>query len=118
MISKKVLVVENTPICRKHDIYGWYDSNTKTMTLCTDRIKSGPNSTYYINETLYHESVHVAQACKKKPLGVEVALDAYKMNDVVRSVKVGNSYPVYESEGYFLEDKPEQVLYYLKKFCF
>ena len=54
MISKKVLVVENTPICRKHDIYGWYDSNTKTMALCTDRIKSGPNSTYYINETLYH----------------------------------------------------------------
>ena len=31
---------------------------------------------------------------------------------------VGNSYPVYESEAYFLEDKPEQVLYYLKKFCF
>ena len=94
MISKKVLVVENTPICRKHDIYGWYQSNTKTMTLCTDRIKSGPDPTHYINETLYHESVHVAQTCKNghlKSFGISLSdmpISNNRKNDIKNAVSI------------------------------
>ena len=29
MVSRKIRVVENTPICRKHDIYGWFDIEKK-----------------------------------------------------------------------------------------
>ena len=54
IISRRIRVVENTPICRKHDIYGWFDSNKKTLTICTDRIISNDNSKYYMNETLLH----------------------------------------------------------------
>ena len=110
-------VLENAPICRNKEIFGIVQ--TPNFVICLNNIKNTISPVdYYVNETVYHEAVHVAQSCKKGPLGVEVSLDAYKMNDVVRSTKVAGSYPVYESEAYFLEDKPEQVLYYLKKFCF
>ena len=58
MVSRKIRVVENAPICRKHDIYGWFSPTEKTMNICTDRIVSRDNVKYYINETLLHESVH------------------------------------------------------------
>jgi hypothetical protein len=110
-------VLENAPICRNKEIFGIVQ--TPNFVICLNNIKNTISPVdHYVNETVYHEAVHVAQACKKKPLGVEVSLDAYKMNDVVRSTKIAGIYPVYESEAYFLEDKPEQVLYYLKKFCF
>ena len=113
VLTNDLLKVNNLDLlffkAKKTDFENLFENNIKNNVSPVD---------YYVNETVYHEAVHVAQACKGKPLGVNVSLDAYKMNDVVRSVKVGNSYPVYESEAYFLEDKPEQVLYYLKKFCF
>ena len=117
IMQRNYNIKQNAPICRNKELMGIVQS--PNFVICLNNIKNGVSPVnYYVNETVYHEAVHVAQACKKKPLGVNVALDPYKMNDVVRSVKVGNSYPVYESEAYFLEDKPEQVLYYLKKFCF
>jgi hypothetical protein len=110
-------VIENAPICRNKKLFGTVQ--TPNFVICLNNIKNTISPVdYYVNETVYHEAVHVAQSCKKGPLGVEVSLDVYKMNDVVNSVKNGGAYPVYESEAYFLEDKPEQVLYYLKKFCF
>jgi hypothetical protein len=110
-------VKENAPICRNKELMGTVQ--TPNFVICLNNIKNSVSPVdYYVNETVYHEAVHVAQACRGKPLGVEVSLDPYKMNDVIRSVKVGGAYPVYESEAYQLEDKPEQVLYYLKKFCF
>jgi hypothetical protein len=36
----------------------------------------------------------------------------------MRSVKSTVSYAAYEMEAYYLEDKPEEVLHYLKKYCF
>jgi hypothetical protein len=36
----------------------------------------------------------------------------------MRSVKATGSYAVYETEAYYLEDKPEEVLHQLKKYCF
>jgi len=67
---------------------------------------------------VYHEAVHVAQACKGGKLGVSASLNQYKLNDVMRSVKATGSYAVYEMEAYHLEDKPEEVLHHLKKYCF
>ena len=117
IMQRNYNVKQNAPICRNKELMGIVQ--TPNFVICLNNIKNNVSPVdYYVNETVYHEAVHVAQACKGKPLGVNVSLDAYKMNDVVRSVKVGNSDPVYESEAYFLEDKPEQVLYYLKKFCF
>jgi hypothetical protein len=46
-------------------------------------------------------------------------LSSDKMTDVMNSVKGYNPRgKVIEMEAYFLEDNPEQTLYYLKKFCF
>ena len=50
MISRKVMVVENTPICRKHDIFGFFDSKKNIMTFCTSKIKlSGETTREEIN---------------------------------------------------------------------
>jgi hypothetical protein len=117
IMQRNYNIKENAPICRNKELMGIVQ--TPNFVICLNNIKNGVSPVdYYVNETVYHEAVHVAQACKNGPLGVNVSLDPYKMNDVVRSVKIGGAYPVYESEAYFLEDKPEQVLYYLKKFCF
>jgi hypothetical protein len=125
MISRKIKVVENTPICRKHDIYGWFDVNKKTMTICTDRIISNDNSKYYMNETLLHESVHVAQYCKSKsltPLDIansQLQLSSRRNQDVESAVKIsGPSVRQIEREAFWMEDKPNEVKYVVKKYCF
>ena len=64
LVSKKVRVVENPPICRQYDFFGFYDSKQKVLSICTSRIKSHGNIENYVSETLLHESVHVAQSCK------------------------------------------------------
>jgi len=117
IMQRNYNVKENAPICRNKELMGIVQS--PNFVICLNNIKNGVSPVdYYVNETVYHEAVHVAQSFKKRPLGVNVSLDAYKMNDAIRSTKFAGSHPVYESEAYFLEDKPEQVLYYLKKFCF
>lgn len=116
IMQRNYNIKENAPICRNKELMGIVQSSN--FIICLNNIKNSTSPVdYYVNETVYHEAVHVAQTCKGRSLGVNVSLDPYKMNDVIRSVKIGNSYPVYESEAYFLENKPEQVLYYLKKFC-
>ena len=127
MISKKVRVVENTPICRKYDIFGWYQNITKTMVFCTDKIVSKRNPKYYVNETLFHESAHVAQACKQsmrevKPFGIsssKMYLSDIRKNDLKLSYSIGGSEVIsIEREAYWMEDKPDQVRYVLQKYCF
>lgn len=127
MISKKVKVVEDTPICRQYDIYGWYQSNTRTMILCTSRIKSKPGTKKYINETLFHESVHIAQSCKNRmgnmfPLQISpdlMPLSERRQTDLNKTVKeYGNNHLRTEHEAYWMEDKPDKVKYVLQKYCF
>ena len=124
IISRKIRVVENTPICRKYDIYGWFNITKKTMTICTDRIVSNDNSKYYMNETLLHESVHIAQYCKNKsltPLGVassQLQLSSRRNQDVESAVKIsGPSVRQIEREAFWMEDKPNEVKYVVKKYC-
>ena len=128
LVSKKIKFLENPPICRQKDIYGWFNSKNKTITFCTDRIKSNGNAIHYVNETLYHESTHVAQSCKSLfgnnlvVLGINpssINLSKNKEIDLrtVTSMLGEKSYKI-EKEAFWIEDKPKQVIYYLKKFCF
>ncbi len=114
IISKIMLknynVRENAPICRNKQLFGVLKS--PDFVVCLNNIKNTISPVkHYVNETVYHEAVHVAQACKRGKLGVSASLDQYKLTDVMNSVKATGSYAVYETEAYYLEDKPEEDLY-------
>ena len=127
MISKKVRVVENAPVCRQHRIYGWFDVVKNKMTMCTDQILSGDSPSYYINETLLHESAHIAQGCKMgmediKAFGLsktDTPLSDRRESDLIVANKLSgpNSYFI-EREAFWMEDKPNEVMYVLQKYCF
>lgn len=119
VMMKNFNVVENVEVCRNKNLFGFVRS--PNFVICTNNIKNTISpSAFYINETVYHEAVHVAQSCKGGPLGVKnITLPSNKLIDVKNSLKTSNSqYTIYEMEAYYLEDKPEEVNYYLKKFCF
>lgn len=108
---------ENAPICRNKEIVGYIKS--KDFVICTNNIKNNISPvSYYVNETVYHEATHVAQYCKGSKLNIVTYLNKNKEDNVARSLKVSNSSSSYENEAYYLEDKPKEVLHYLKKFCF
>lgn len=118
IISKHYTVVENAQICKNKEIFGLL--NRPNFIICTNNIKNTISPVkHYVNETVYHEAVHVIHSCKSGPIGLKnIHLDSYKLNDVVRSSNITNQHQVYELEAYYLEDKPELVNKYLKKFCF
>lgn len=129
LVAQKVRVVENAPICRQHDIYGWYKSSKNTLTICTAKIKStaGPNLREYVSETLFHEAVHVAQSCKANDGYIEafgiskshMPISERRLGDVQTSVSInGEKVRNIEHEAFWMEDKPEKVKYVLEKYCF
>jgi len=78
-----------------------------------------------MNETLLHESAHVAQYCKNKsltPLGIadsKINLSSRRNQDVESAVKiVGSKVRQIEREASWMEDKPNEVKYAVKKYCF
>lgn len=119
VMMKNFRVVENGAICKNKDLFGLTSSSN--FVICTNNIRNrGVSLPFYINETVYHESVHVAQICKRGSLGIKnIRLTTSKLRDVTSSVNMYNKEAtIYEMEAYYLEDKPEQINYYLKKFCF
>lgn len=118
IVSKNYKVLENSPICKKHkEVFGYHSRNN--FEICTDNIKNNISPVkHYVNETVYHEAVHVAQYCKQGKLGVSnIRLTPEKLNLVYGSLQYGTITALYETEAYYLEDKPELVLSYLKKYC-
>ena len=119
VMMKNFNVVENGAVCRDKELFGF--ARSPNFVICTNNIKNRISpSSFYINETVYHEAVHVAQSCKGGPLGIkDINLPPNKLIDVKNSVRSSsNQHTIYEMEAYYLEDKPEEVNYYLKKFCF
>ncbi len=126
IVSRKVRINENAPICRKYEIFGWYQSTTNTLTFCTKAIKDFGNVSHYVNETLLHESVHIAQACKSnngyiRAFGISpnsMPLNQSRANDVAAATKLhGNGVKQIEHEASWMENKPNQVKYVLRKYC-
>jgi hypothetical protein len=126
MVSKKVRVVENAPICRQHDIFGFYSATKKTLTFCTDKIKTYGNIEYNVFETLLHESAHVAQSCKGNfqeliPFGINSSsmyLNSRRENDLKKVIAYDRNLKQIDREAFWMEDKPSQVKYVLQKYCF
>jgi len=115
---------ENISWCSNANYAGAIIKENKTFFICTKNIFKGSNPKQYLNETVYHEAVHVAQQCKgMRPIGIPISqmpLSGSKMKDIDRSISLtkNKSMRQMEHESFWLEDKPKQVIYYLKKFCF
>jgi len=114
-------VRENIEYCKDKNIFGYGDFDK--MVICTKNIKNGGyDLEHYINETVYHEAVHMAHMCNGyKPFYINVKdmpLPWEKLEDIKKSVQMSNSSRQMEHEAYWMEDKPEKVNYVLKKYCF
>jgi hypothetical protein len=118
---------ENISWCADGSYYGATIKENKTFFICTKNILKGPDPKRYLNETVYHEAVHVVQQCKGKndlkPIGIPISqmpLPSNKMKDIESSLGLTKNKFMRrnEHEAFWLEDKPKQVIYYLKKFCF
>jgi len=124
LISAKFQVNENIGFCKGSTLFGYADL-PKTFVICTNNIKkSGFDPNYYVGQTVYHEATHAAQICNgNRNLGLSaknMPLPWNKIQDIKNSIKAtGNSgSTMREHEAFWLEDKPEKVHYYVKKFCF
>lgn len=130
LVSSRFHIYENSGPCKTEKIFGYTQYPNKVF-ICTQNIKSlGYDPNIYVNETLYHESVHAAQFCRsKKTFGFKdriglskqsMPIADYKYKDIQQSVKVTKNYSWahQEHEAFYLEDKPKKVLNYIRKFCF
>ena len=114
-------VRENIEFCRDKNRFGY--GNFNKMVICTNNIKnSGYNLRTYVNETVYHEAVHMAHMCNGyKPFNISVKdmpLPWNKLEDIKKSVKMSTASRQIEHEAYWMEDKPQKVNYVIKKYCF
>lgn len=127
LASAKVRFVENPPICRKLDIFGYYESDKNLMTMCTARIKATDDPSHWMNEAIYHEAVHLAQDCKAAGRGwyqafgiskSQMPLSKRRQIDLNTSVKMNHQNRDIEHEAFWMEDKPTKVKYVIEKYCF
>jgi hypothetical protein len=117
-------VQENISWCADGSYAGGVIKENKTFFICTKNILNGSNANHYLNETVYHEAVHVVQACKgMQQIGIplsQMPLSQTKMRDINQSISLTKkkSMQRMEHEAYWLEDKPKETIKYLRKFCF
>lgn len=123
LISAKFHIHENVGLCSNNQVFGYTDLPKKFI-ICTKNIKNGGwNMHQYVSETVYHEAVHAAQICKGGNIGLTVEqtpLPWNKLQDIRNSVVATKNYSAghKEREAYYLQDKPDKVRYYVRKFCF
>lgn len=116
-------ISENNGLCRDSQLFGITSAEKRKFVVCTNNIKnSGLDLKHYINETVLHESVHVAQYCRGSAFWISkgnMPLSAEKLKDVSNSAKKarGSSSSQNEHEAYWMEDKPKEVIYVLQKYC-
>lgn len=128
LISAKFYVYENKGPCLSGKIFGYFKP-PHSLYVCTKNIVNlGYDPYTYVNETVYHESVHAVHECRrKKSFGIRTAiglsqdemyLSPEKWKDVRNSTAYAGSRVLLEQEAYYLEDKPQRVSNYIRKFCF
>ena len=118
----KYSVAEIVGYCRDKNFFGYADFGKKFV-ICTNNIKnSGFDPKFYINETVYHESAHVAHHCNGyRPFWIskkDMPLSSNKLEDVKKSVSMTTASSQMEHEAFWMEDKPDKVRYVLQKYCF
>jgi hypothetical protein len=120
--SLDYVIKENAGYCKQNvGIFGYADFGRIFM-ICTDNIKASEyNMEYYVNETIWHEAVHVAHLCNGyKAFGIsrdKMQMSQHKTESIANSMKTSSATREIEHEAYWMEDKPNEVLYVLKKYC-
>lgn len=126
MVSRKVRIVENGSACRTHDIFGFFNAPRRELTVCSNRIVSHGSPYIDFNETVLHESVHVAQGCRTSfrhltAFGIKsnaMPLGAAKLETLKKAITFNASLRYIDREAIYMEDKPELVAYVVRKYCF
>lgn len=123
VIMAKFNIQENIGLCHNSSVYGSVTYPQNKFVICTNNIKtSSTNLSYHVNQTVVHEAVHVVQICKNNDI-IRVSNPPFLSEQKYSRLKMSldltskDSYDK-EYEAYLLEDKPHEVLNYLKKFCF
>ena len=123
VLLAKFNVQENIGLCRNHSINGSVSYPSKQFVICTDNIKRNTNNVReVVSKTVTHEAVHVVQICKNNdiiriPNAPLLGKEKHVRLSMSLSSTMNNEYDK-EYEAYLLEDYPEKVLHYVKKFCF
>ena len=122
LISAKFHIHENVGLCQNRNVFG-YATNPNKFVICTKNIRnSGHDPYFYVEETVNHESIHLAQFWNKnKLLGIPtkvMPLPWNKLQNIKTSLAISYTDRQREHEAYFYEDKPEEVRYFVKKYCF
>lgn len=105
--SPNYSIRQNAFICRNADILGYKSPAELIICLYSIKNKVSPVK-FYINETVYHEAVHVIHSCKGNALGIPTPLSQYKNTNVINLIKISGGNSTYEREAYYLEDKPAE----------
>lgn len=129
-------IEDNAPVCKQHDVVGFYTWGQRTAKICTDRISqlnSEPAAfRRLLQQTIAHEGVHVAQSCRQRRGGqpsldlaaarlyglpASVRADIQKVLVNHRSSEPRSVQWRVEAEAMALEDSPGQVIAALRAFC-
>ena len=126
MVSSRVRILENGPACNQYDIFGFFSAPRRELTICSRRILSFGQPERDFNETLLHESVHVAQACRSQfrslwAFGIKrsaMPLSAAKAADLKKVLAFDSQLAQIDREAFYMENKPELVRFLVRKYCF
>jgi hypothetical protein len=116
-------IKENISLCSNPSYDGGL-TNNKTFFVCTKTLMNRENANKNLNVTVYHEAVHVVHSCiGMKPIGIplnKMPLTREKLQYINNSMSLVNRKDTrkLEHEAYWLEDKPKEIIKYLRKFCF